>query len=147
MWQDDVVDCARTWFGTKYFFGQLVKGVGADCGTFIIGVFREVGLCPKTLELTRKYNRQASQNVIESIFNKELIATGLFEKVWSTMKDGYPPKMEKGDLLVFKNPSRGDGHIAIYTGEGTIIHCTERGGVEEIKVSKQNVSSVWRYKG
>jgi cell wall-associated NlpC family hydrolase len=35
MWEQVVVDEARAWKGTPYAARQCVKGVGADCGTFL----------------------------------------------------------------------------------------------------------------
>jgi cell wall-associated NlpC family hydrolase len=34
-WEDIVVNEARSWKGTPYVARQCVKGVGADCGTFL----------------------------------------------------------------------------------------------------------------
>lgn len=40
----EIVRIAKTWLGTKYHHHAQVKGVGADCATFIAEVFFEAGL-------------------------------------------------------------------------------------------------------
>ena len=35
---------ALSWIGTPYDHGQMVKGAGCDCGTFMLGVLRYCGL-------------------------------------------------------------------------------------------------------
>ena len=39
-----VVRETEAWIGTKYVFGQCCRGAGADCATFILGVYRNVGI-------------------------------------------------------------------------------------------------------
>jgi len=43
MTREDVLDEARSWIGTPYAPGQMVKGAGVDCGMLLIGIFRNVG--------------------------------------------------------------------------------------------------------
>jgi len=38
---------ARSWAGTPYHHSARLKGVGADCMTFIVGVYENVGLVAK----------------------------------------------------------------------------------------------------
>jgi len=42
--REQVVAEALSWCGTKYVFNQCLKGVAADCATFILGVYRNCGL-------------------------------------------------------------------------------------------------------
>jgi NlpC/P60 family putative phage cell wall peptidase len=35
---------ARSWVGTPYHMGAMVKGAGADCGSFLLGVLQACGL-------------------------------------------------------------------------------------------------------
>jgi NlpC/P60 family putative phage cell wall peptidase len=35
---------ARSWLGTPYHLGAMVKGAGADCGSFLLGVLQACGL-------------------------------------------------------------------------------------------------------
>lgn len=41
--QQAVVSEALTWVGTPYHRGAKIKGVGVDCGQFLIGVFEGAG--------------------------------------------------------------------------------------------------------
>ena len=41
--QQAVVSEAITWVGTPYHRGAKIKGVGVDCGQFLIGVFEGAG--------------------------------------------------------------------------------------------------------
>jgi len=41
--QQAVVSEAMTWVGTPYHRGAKIKGVGVDCGQFLIGVFEGAG--------------------------------------------------------------------------------------------------------
>jgi len=146
MTKDLLVQNARTWIGTKYLFGQCVKGSGADCATFIIGVFMETGIFPKTFRMSRRYNRQATANLPESVFINELEKVPFFQRVWDSETGPQPPPIEKGDVLVFKKATTGDGHMGLCTDTGLFIHCNTTGGVQEERFLKQTVSSVWRCK-
>lgn len=42
-----VVDEAKRWLGTPYHCGAKLKGIGVDCGMFIIGVAENAGQVPK----------------------------------------------------------------------------------------------------
>jgi len=42
-----LLSVARSWLGTPYHTGARVKGHGADCITFVAGVFEEAGLTPR----------------------------------------------------------------------------------------------------
>ncbi len=41
-----LVKCAQGWIGTPYHTGAKIRGVGADCITWIVGAFEEAGLIP-----------------------------------------------------------------------------------------------------
>lgn len=45
-----IVTEARAWCGTPYHLNACVKGAGADCARFILGVFRELNLADETVE-------------------------------------------------------------------------------------------------
>lgn len=35
---------AKSWVGTPYHLGAMLKGVGCDCGTFLLGVLQSCGM-------------------------------------------------------------------------------------------------------
>ncbi len=39
-----IIDEAKTWLGTPYHRGARIKGVGVDCGQFLIGVYEVAGV-------------------------------------------------------------------------------------------------------
>ncbi|HOQ37934.1 MAG TPA: NlpC/P60 family protein [Acetivibrio sp.] len=41
--REAVIKEAMTWLGTPYHRGAKLKGVGVDCGQFLIGVYENVG--------------------------------------------------------------------------------------------------------
>ena len=43
MTREEIVAEAKSWIGTPYIRGGRIKGVGCDCATFILEVFRAVG--------------------------------------------------------------------------------------------------------
>jgi len=45
--REQIVQEALTWSGTKYHHQACVKGVGVDCGMFLIGVYCGLGIVPK----------------------------------------------------------------------------------------------------
>jgi len=107
--RENIVRVARTWIGTPYYHQARVKGVGADCAGLIIGVGRECGL----LDLNMNYDgyaRSPEHGYLEPICNKEL---------FRTTKD-YP---EAGDILLLTwGNMQHPQHLAIFTGEGSIVH-------------------------
>lgn len=46
MWRDDVIEEAKTWLGTPYHSGARIKGVGVDCGQYLIGAYEAAGVLP-----------------------------------------------------------------------------------------------------
>jgi len=43
-WRERTIAEARTWIGTPFHHGASLKGVGVDCGQFVFGVYRNVGV-------------------------------------------------------------------------------------------------------
>lgn len=41
-----VINEALSWLGTKFHMGARIKGVGVDCGEFLIAVYSTVGVMP-----------------------------------------------------------------------------------------------------
>jgi len=52
---------AKSWTGTPYRGWTNIKGVGADCGQLIYGVFRACHLIPE-MELPKDYSLQTAQH-------------------------------------------------------------------------------------
>jgi len=69
--REAVVAEARSWVGTPYRGWTCLKGIGADCGQLLYGVFRACGLIP-AIELPKDYRldlalHQASKAYMEIV--------------------------------------------------------------------------------
>lgn len=131
-----IIDEARTWLGTKWIHNQALKGGGADCSQFVIAVFKNVGLLPKTYK-SIKYNRDWALHNSES---KLLIEVKKYCKQVN-IKD-----LQAGDILLYKS-GKCASHIAIYLGNDKLIHSKIRAGVVEAYIweHKKDLVSAWRY--
>jgi cell wall-associated NlpC family hydrolase len=41
---------AKSWIGTRFAEGACVKGIGVDCGRFLVGVFSAIGIATPELK-------------------------------------------------------------------------------------------------
>ena len=110
---DDIIKTALKYRGAPYVFGAPMKYAprAFDCSSFTKYVFAKNGI---------KLPRTASAQ---------------------SKKGKYIPtsRIKKGDLLFFRVPGRGIGHVGIYAGGNRMIHTYGKGGV---KVSK--INGYWR---
>ena len=99
----DIINTAFQYYGGKYVFGGTSLVTGIDCSAFTQAIFRKNGI-----ELTRNSWSQAMEG--KHIDEKD-----------------YRP----GDLLFYGASHKdGVGHVAIYIGNGKIIHAaSERKGI------------------
>lgn len=103
-----IVEVAKSWLNTPYHSMAKIKGVGVDCGQFIIAVYEECGLV-------------------------ESISTGSYTHDWHLHKgeekylnfvEKYCDKVDTplpGDIIVFQF-GRCVSHGGIFIGENKIIH-------------------------
>ena len=90
-----VLSKAQEFLGTKYIFGKK-NSSQTDCSGFTQQVFKEVGV-----SLPRSAAEQA--------------------KIGSTVDID---NLEVGDLLFYKTYKKEPSHVAIYVGDGQIIHAS-----------------------
>jgi cell wall-associated NlpC family hydrolase len=104
---DRIMTTARQHLGTPYRLGAATGQTHVfDCSSFTQYVFRQHGI-----DLPRN-SRQQSQ-----VSGQTIRSTS---------------QLQKGDLIFFKTGNRSDGaidHVAIYMGNGQIIHAVPNGGV------------------
>ena len=99
-----VLDTADQYIGVPYTWGGNTPGSGFDCSGFTKYVFAKQGI---HLPRTSREQARAGQAVALDF-------------------DALLP----GDLLLFAEPDRAISHVAIYVGDGQIIHSSEAlGGV------------------
>lgn len=102
---DKLLDYADNYLGAPYKFGASTSTTKYfDCSSFTKHVFAKFGYnLPRTAAQQAKVGK-------------------------------YVPKssLKKGDLVFFRVPSRGSGigHVAIYAGNGKMIHTYGEGGVK-----------------
>jgi NlpC/P60 family putative phage cell wall peptidase len=133
-----IVAEAREWLGTKLVFGQSVKQIGCDCKGLVAGVARACGRAEGD-------SVQALAQDYRAVDPRRLKAglRALFDPATT---------IEAGDVLLLKTGGAAQ-HLAIATGEGTLIHCSAR--VSPRRVVEQALAetmpifpldSVWRWR-
>lgn len=90
--RERIVAEAKTWIGTPYRGWSCVKGCGTDCGQFIYGVYRALGLIPE-LDLPKDYSLQVSQH---------RASTEYIEIVDRHFREIPESEVLPGDLVVYK---------------------------------------------
>lgn len=103
---------ARSWDRTPLKFGQSVKGLGCDCKGFIAGVAREVGR-PEAMSV---HALAGDYSKIDPIRLRRGLMD-LFDRA---------RVIEAGDVLLLKVGGTAQ-HLAIATGEGSLVHCAATG--------------------
>lgn len=97
----DVVAAARKYLGVPYLWGGTDPAKGLDCSGLVQRVFKDLGVdVPRTVADQRKVGTEVA-----------------------SMADARP-----GDLLVYASKSSPSGrHIAIYVGDGQMLHARRKG--------------------
>lgn len=124
----NVVSYAKQFVGKKYYFGGQWNGekpyTPTDCSGFVQGVYKHFG---------KNLPRTADDQCDDTRYIKKIAGTG--------KKKGIKP----GDLVCYP------GHIAIYIGNGEIVHASNsspypKGGVKISKMNYQTWTKVVRVK-
>ncbi len=133
----EFVEAARALVGTPYrHAGRNEHGV--DCGGVIILAARNAGLLPPDWDVPP----------YSTIIDVDMILAGLREWCEPVERPGEP-EPEAGDILLMRILRR-DQHLAVATGEGSIIHCyTAAGRVVEHPLTehwRQAIVGIWRWR-
>ena len=97
-----VLHTADAYVGVKYVWGGNTPSEGFDCSGFTRYVFAKYGIAlPRT--------------------SREQVHSGA--AVTPDFRDLHP-----GDLMFFAEPGEAISHVAIYAGDGVIIHASSSGG-------------------
>lgn len=97
---DRIIARGEKYFGTPYRYGASAGSGYFDCSLFVQTVFKENGI-----SLLRSSRQQATQGTYVPI-----------------------SQLQRGDLVIFKKDGR-IYHVAIYAGNGKILHTYGAGGV------------------
>lgn len=112
--REQVIQAARQWVGTPFVLHARVRGVGADCPGFVIGLARELGLVDAGFDVTG-YTTQSQQML-------ELCGQHML---------GVPiAQAQPGDVAVFRVQTRIQ-HMGILTpykwGGLALVHALDEG--------------------
>ena len=131
----EFVEAARALVGTPYRHAGRNKH-GVDCGGVIILAARRAGLIPADWDVLP----------YSPIIPTSMILAWLREWCEPVERPGEP---EAGDILLMRILRRNQ-HLAVATGEGSIIHCyTAAGRVVEHPLTghwRDSIVGVWRWR-
>jgi len=134
-----IIEVLESWKGTKWMHGVAIKGYRADCGQFLLAVFKELGWLSQDYR-TQIYNRQRALHDACALISEEISRASEMKQI------GPQGPFRTGDVLVFK-PGQGEGHVGMYIGGDRMIHCSIKHGVEEIQVTHPMLgplAAAWR---
>lgn len=114
---DAVVQQSTNYLGVPYLWGGTDPSQGLDCSGFVQRVHRDLGI-----ELPRVSRDQARGG-----------------QPVASLDEARP-----GDVLAFGQPVN---HVAIYLGEGQMIHAPRRGDVVKIEPIDRPITGIRRYTG
>ena len=118
-----VVDYARKYLGLRYVSGGNSLSTGTDCSGFTKLIYNEFGI---TLSRVVSGQKNSGTYVSKSDLRKgDFIGSGNNGAVF------------KGDLVFYGSSSRKATHVAIYIGNGQVIH--ESNHRDGVKISSVNM--------
>ena len=104
----DLVEYAKQFLGNPYVWGGTSLTNGADCSGFVMSVFKKYGI-----NLSHSSRAQANEGTKISL-----------------------SELQPGDLVFYGNSGGTINHVAIYIGNGQVIHASSP--KTGIKISKYN---------
>jgi hypothetical protein len=124
---------ATEWIGTPWLHNQAVKGKGADCVGFLIGVGKEAGVISKSFTVENYHRIPRFNQIIKTLDSIENL-----QRVDS---------IKIGDILVIKFGNI-SCHVVMYYDEDRIIHSDDIYGVHitSFNFFKDKVSVIYRVK-
>ncbi|MBS7669326.1 NlpC/P60 family protein [Croceicoccus gelatinilyticus] len=133
-----IIEAARGWIGTPFAWGQSAKGVGCDCKGLVAGVARE-------LDLPGAGSFEANFAGYGARVRPDVLKAGMVA-VFDRARD-----VREGAVLLLKVAGRTQ-HLAIYAGQGRMIHCYSAGPMRVIEVPMGHVwaravDSIWNWRG
>ena len=95
--RQDIADYAQQFVGNPYVWGSTSLTDGADCSGFVMSIYSNFGIdyLPHDAEAQASYGISVSES-----------------------------EMKPGDLLFYSDDDGGIGHVAIYIGDGQIVHAS-----------------------
>ncbi len=126
----ELITVAKSWLGTPYLDQARLKGVGADCIGFIVGILTDLGI--DTRDVPRNYGRQPTPDILLGYLRA---SPHIRCDPTNTLKDGRIAL-----FFMYKEPQ----HFGLLNGE-LVIHCCETNGVVETPLGRwaERIHSVW----
>lgn len=128
--RERIVVCTRSWCGTPYHLNACLKGAGVDCARLPLGVFGELGLAEKTVEI---FSQDWFCHASEDFYKLRLLrhAEQIAEAIAYPTLDAKP-----GCILLVRAPNgRVHYHGGIVTKWPFVVHAVHP-RVEEIDASR-----------
>ena len=127
----EMICIINSWIDTPYRHCTKVKGRGADCATFMVAIFEEIGVIDnfKVPYYSMDWHIHGKEDLF--INNLEKFMVGINDPYsLEKINDLSPKNLSFGDWLVFAmSPLGYANHSAIYIDNGLMVHCIERVGV------------------
>lgn len=135
-----IVTEARSWIGTRYRHQGSLKGVGCDCLGLVRGVWRScIGDEP---ELPPPYAPDWAE-----AHGEETLAQAALRYLVKIK----PAEIDAGDVLLFRwREGYVAKHVAIASGEGTMIHAHDGAAVCEVALTpwwRRHLAHAFRFPG
>lgn len=118
VWRSKVLEEAKSWIGTPFMHHTLHKGLGVDCGMFIMGVFSNIGLVKK--EIPKFYPEDWAFHKPEG----EKFDSAVKKNCTEIKKEDLKP----GDVILYKF-GKCLSHASIFVEDDIIIHSEKPIGV------------------
>lgn len=119
--RENIVKVAKSWYGTPYRGWTCVKGVGADCGQLLKGVFMEAGIQPPDgIPTPKDYALDIAQHRASTEYK---------DTIEKYMREIPESEVKPGDVVVYRL-GLAFAHAAIVVKwPDHIIHSLKREGV------------------
>ncbi len=111
---------ALTYLGTPHVNGGNIKGAGLDCSTLPAHFFRELGYGEYDIMFGYSGDWYCKKDCEEKLLP-------YLEKYGKRIT---AEELEPGDVISYRWGRAQYAHLAIYLGDGRILHCQAQSGVE-----------------
>lgn len=137
------MELAKTYVGTPHINGGDVKGAGLDCCTLVTNFYAELGYKKIAVRFGYSGDWYCQRHC------KEILLPYL-QQYFMRAK-----RLEAGDLLSFRWGRSQYAHLAIYLGDGKVLHCDADDGtvitdIYDLKftdaLGKSRITGYWRFK-
>lgn len=139
--QKKLLDEVKKWKGTNFQYncgGEATPGLTADCVSFPLAVFRNIGLVPETFSVPQYVSVKGGRGefvkllaCLDTIPNLKLI--------WERETEKLPVKLLAfGDLIVCSSGAMVH-HVLIYTGHGVAWHSWPKQGVSRVPITTSQI--------